>query len=72
MSREQDAAIAADMALAAIDNRESWEQMTDRQRWMSGMLTIHQHQRGARTGAPLYLSAHETALRRTPIWILED
>lgn len=75
MSRQQDAAIAADMALAAIDNRESWDALTEQQQRRLRLAIewpIPGHARSFARGAPLYLMASETARRTTPIWILED
>jgi hypothetical protein len=81
MSRIMDAQIAADMALAAMDNRASWDAM-DYATWRAAvtgsrrvLVAVGKHQpqpRGARTDAPLLLAAHATMEQRRPIWVLED
>jgi hypothetical protein len=81
MSRIMDAQIAADMAMAAMDNRASWDGLrSDPGRWHRtslrtrlGRYWSRQPQpRGARTGAPLLLAAHATMEHGRPIWVLED
>ena len=70
-----DIQIAADMALAAAYNRESWEDLPDDQ---YAITRLTHYRIGSpqpvnhRTSAPLYLLASETARRREPVWILED
>ena len=73
MSRIMDAQIAADMALAAMDNRESWDALTFRQRNVMWVFADGNVQpRGVNSGAPLHLAARATMEAGQPVWVLED
>ncbi len=62
MSTIMDAQIAADMALAAMDNRASWDALDDGQK---DIAYVH-------TGAPLLLAARATYQAGHPVWMEED
>lgn len=78
MSRIMDAQIAADMALAAMDNRASWDAMVTAQRWVTVptprrlRLLEGQPQPRSKQGAPLYLAARATMQAGYAVWMLED
>jgi hypothetical protein len=68
-----DTRIAADMARAAMDNRESWkglEGYSARHTQLFGADLVQP--RSPRTDAPLFLDAYLTAKHGRPIWVLED
>jgi len=84
MSTIQDAQIAADMALAAMDNRASWDALDEAQRTARliaqrfaaiggepqfGAVTVQPH---AETGAPRLLAARATYQAGYPVWVEED